>query len=124
MAVDRPLLLLDQNIPRPVKSWLEAKLTGYVVHHASDIGLGRAMDAVVFERAQKLKAEIITYDEDFADQRIFPVGSHFGVIRLKVEPTTDEVTIAALDRLFSSYTPEQLIGKLVIVEEWRIRIVG
>jgi hypothetical protein len=77
----------------------------------------------VFEQAQNLRAAIITYDEDFADQRLFPVGQHHGVIRLRVEPTTDEVTIAALDR-FSAYAPEQLRGKLVIVDEWRIRIVG
>lgn len=35
---------------------------------------------------------VVTFDEDFADARMFPTGSHPGVIRLRVWPTTIETT--------------------------------
>lgn len=118
------VLLLDQNIPYPVLSWLRSRMKDCEVHHCSDLGLGTADDMIVFDRAQELGATIITYDEDFADQRFHPVGTHHGVIRLRVEPTTDEVTVDALERLFARHHVDEIAGKLVIVEETRIRVIA
>ena len=41
----------------------------------------------MFSTAQEQHAIIITYDEDFADQRVYPVGTHAGVIRLVLGKT-------------------------------------
>lgn len=30
---------------------------------------------------------IVTFDEDFADSRVYPAGCHAGVVRLRVWPT-------------------------------------
>jgi hypothetical protein len=62
------------------------------------------------------------YDEDFADARMFPVGSHCGVIRLRVWPTTIEKTESALQRVINELEEDDLRGSLVIVDEARIRI--
>lgn len=67
-------------------------------------------------------AIVITFDEDFADARMFPVGSHSGVIRLRVWPTTVESTEAALQRVFNEVGDEDLPCSLLIVDEARIRI--
>lgn len=45
-------------------------------------------------------AIVVTFDEDFADTRMYPVGSHAGVIRLQLWPTTIEQTEKALDRVW------------------------
>jgi predicted nuclease of predicted toxin-antitoxin system len=50
----------------------------------------------IFEWAQEKGAIILTFDEDFADARMYPVGSHAGVIRLRVWPTTIEQVEYAL----------------------------
>lgn len=63
---------------------------------------------------------MVTFDEDFADIRNFDVGH--GVIRLRVWPTTSAETIAALSRLFSTVTEEELQEALVIVDRNRIRV--
>lgn len=87
-------ILLDQNVPRSVCALIQESRPHCVV----------------------------TFDEDFADARMFPVGSHSGVIRLRVWPTTVEKTQAALARLFLEIHDDELPGSLVIVDEVRIRV--
>ena len=115
-------VLLDQNVPRPVMKWLQRLRPSWTVHHASDVGLEGKDDREVFEWAQDHQAIIITFDEDFADQRSFPVGEHHGVIRLRVWPTTIEETQIALGRLLSEVRDEELMGALVIIDRTRIRV--
>lgn len=91
--------------------------------HAYDLGLAGWEDQDAYAFAQPRNALIVTYDEDFADQRLFPVGSHHDIVRLRVEPTMAEETIAALNRLLSAYKVKDLKGKLVIVGRNRIRVI-
>jgi hypothetical protein len=44
------------------------------------------------------------------------------IIRLKVWPTTSELTQSALMRLFTSVTEEQIPNSLIIVDNLKIRI--
>jgi predicted nuclease of predicted toxin-antitoxin system len=92
------------------------------VRHVRDIGLSGASDAAIFHWAQENGAIVVTFDEDFADTRMYPVGGHAGVIRLRVWPTTVEVTQTALGRLLSTMQDEVLPGSLVIVDSSKIRI--
>lgn len=115
-------VLLDQNVPRAVASWLGAQRPGWKVEHAADLLMGSWSDQDIFEWAQREQAIVITFDEDFADQRSFPVGTHAGVIRLRVWPTTVEETQTALQRLLETTTEVELRGALVIVDRARIRI--
>jgi hypothetical protein len=63
-----------------------------------------------------------TFDEDFADQRAFPVGQHYGIIRLRIWPTTIEETQQALERLFGETSDQDLRHALIIVDRTKIRI--
>ena len=93
-----PHFFLDQNIPREVALWLRTERPGWRVSHVSEVGLEGKPDSDVFRWAQANGAMIVTYDEDFADGRLFPLDSHSGVIRLRVWPTTVEATKEALSR--------------------------
>jgi hypothetical protein len=53
---------------------------------------------------------------------MYPAGSHAGVVRLRVWPTTIEETETALRRLFESVPDEELLGSLVIVDREKIRV--
>jgi hypothetical protein len=46
--------------------------------------------------AQRDGSIVITFDEDFADARMYPAGTHDGMARLRVWPTTIEETIRRL----------------------------
>lgn len=115
-------VLLDQNVPFAVAIWLRQQRPTWTVTHTKDVGLQGKTDREVFERAQAEGAIIITFDEDFADQRSFPVGTHHGVIRLRVWPTTIEETQRGLERLLAEVHDEELRGALIIIDANRIRI--
>lgn len=44
----------------------------------------RLPDATIFQWAQQHNAIVITFDEDFADTRMYPAGTHAGVTPLSV----------------------------------------
>jgi predicted nuclease of predicted toxin-antitoxin system len=93
-----------------------------MVSHASDVGLSGWPDEALFAWAQHRSALIITFDEDFADQRTFPLGSHSGIIRLRIWPTTIEETQRALDRLLAEVPDAELARALVIIDREAIRV--
>ena len=113
-------VLLDQNVPYEVAAWMRANL-GIAALHVYDTKLAGASDHEVFVFAQSERLMIISYDEDFGDQRSFAIGLHCGIARLRVE-TTPEACKDSMDRLFGSYELTDLRGRLVIVQANRIRI--
>ena len=115
-------VLFDQNIPSSVCEFARKSKPHWEVRHVNDVGLQGATDETIFNWAQRDGAIVITFDEDFADARMYPAGSHAGVVRLRVWPATIEVTEAALARLFDSVAEEELPGSLVIVDQAKIRV--
>ncbi len=119
---DALTVLLDQNVPRAITPWLRTRRPQWTVFHTADVGLSGQPDEILFAWVQKRGALIITFDEDFADQRAFPLGAHSGIIRLHVWPTTIEETQLALDRLLTEVPDEELARALVIIDREAIRV--
>jgi predicted nuclease of predicted toxin-antitoxin system len=115
-------LLFDQNVPPEAADFVRQARPHWSITHTRDLGLARAPDEIILQRAQKTGSIIITFDEDFADTRMFPVGSHAGVIRLRVWPTTVEQAISALTRLMQAVPENQWPGSLIIIDDQRIRV--
>jgi predicted nuclease of predicted toxin-antitoxin system len=115
-------ILLDQNVPRSVCAFIQHNRPDWTVRHVADVDLWGAADSTILDWARSDSSIVVTFDEDFADARMFPIGSHSGVIRLRVWPTTVEKTEAALERIFREVRDENLPGSLVIVDETRIRV--
>ncbi len=116
------VVLLDQNVPHTIAPWLRHLKPTWVVHHSSEVGLSGEIDKKVFAWAQQHQAVIVTFDEDFADRRSFPLGEHYGIIRLRIWPTTIEETQLALNRLLSEVSDRELRHALVIVDRTKIRV--
>lgn len=115
-------ILLDQNVPQAVSKWLRERLPGWDVRHVNELGFQGKSDELLFLWALENKAIIFTYDEDFADSRFYPLGSHHGVIRLRVWPTTIEEIEKALERLLLNIPPESWHNCLIIIDNQKIRI--
>lgn len=115
-------VLLDQNVPRPITTWLRRLKPEWEVSHAAEVGLAGVNDRSVFEWAQERRAVIVTFDEDFADSRSFRVERHHGIVRLRVWPTTIEETQRALERLLIELSDAELAGALVIIDRSHIRV--
>ena len=115
-------VLLDQNVPQDCTAWLQQARPAWTVWHVNLTGLAGKPDPDVFRWAQEKQAIVVSYDEDFADARSFPLGAHHGIIRLRVWPTTVELTIAALQRIFDRVPESDLPRNLIIVDNHRIRL--
>lgn len=115
-------VLLDQNVPRAVAPWLAAMRPTWRVQHTADIGMGGAIDDEIAAWAEAHRALIVTFDEDFTDRRSARSRHAFGVIRLRVWPTTEEEVRRALWRLLETVADDELDGAMVIIDERKIRI--
>ena len=113
--------LLDENMPPEFRQWLQARKPTWEILHVYDVGLQNRPDEEVFEWAQSNGFLVITYDAKFADGRVFSVPAHYGIIRLRVWPTTLENAENALERLFEEFQDEQLPGSVIIVRNSAIR---
>jgi predicted nuclease of predicted toxin-antitoxin system len=115
-------ILLDQNIPFAVAAWFCSQRPSWRIWHVKDLGFEGRSDDFLYRWAQQEKAIVITFDEDFADSRMYPLGMHHGVVRLRIWPTTIEKTIEALTRLMDSLPQAEWIESLIIIDDKRIRV--
>jgi predicted nuclease of predicted toxin-antitoxin system len=112
-------LYLDQMFQVEVAQVLRAQ--GYDVIRASETGQARADDRQILDKAISEGRILITLDEHFGDWVILPLSRHFGVIRLKVHPTTPENILKVLVPFLSLYSQEQISDYLVILSEKRAK---
>lgn len=115
-------VLLDQNIPQALSEWLKEKLPDWEIRHVNELGFQGKTDEFLFLWAQKNGAIIVTYDEDFADSRFYPLGHHHGIVRLRVWPTTIEQTQKAMERLIADLSPSNWRNCLIIIDNHKIRV--
>lgn len=115
-------ILLDQNVPIAVSVWLKEQYPDWLIYHVNDLGFQGKPDSFLYKWAQEHCAIIITYDEDFADSRMYPLGKHHGVIRLRVWPTTIESTKEAIMRLLTQVAEKDLSNSLIIIDNHKIRV--
>ena len=113
--------LVDENIPLSVISTLREQ--GYHARHVGDVGLRGAPDETIFDRAQEKGWLILTRDLGFGNLLDYPLGTHAGIVVLRVPSTFTAPQIRdVLGTFISSIEPEMLIGALAIVEPGRYRI--
>ena len=122
MPEESQRILLDQNIPQDLLEWMEEKLPGWEIQHVNILGFQGKPDEFLYLWAQKNGAIIVTYDEDFADSRFYPLGHHHGIVRLRVWPTTIEKTRNAMERLIEDLAPSNWRDCLIIIDNQKIRV--
>ena len=122
MTRARIRVLLDENVPVEVKEWLQERKSLWEVSHVYDVGLESRPDSEVFAWAQANGCLIITFDTDFANSQDFPVGRHYGVIRLRLKYTTEEEAMKALEPIFDRVDQRTLRDRVIIFKNGRIRV--
>ena len=107
--------LVDEDMPRSTANALRG--ASYTAEDVRDVGLRGHSDADVYAHAQRTAATLITCDKGFANVVAFPVGSHAGLIVVRIP---DEVAPTELNRLLldaiSQLGSVPIAGCLVIVE--------
>lgn len=96
--------LIDAQLPIALARHLRAK--GHVAHHVVDIGLGRADDTPIWDRAIEENDIIITKDEDFAIRRILATRGPT-VVWLRIGNSSNRELLRWIDPLW-----DEIIARL------------
>lgn len=114
--------LLDENLSPLHAGTLRA--LGHDATSAVDLGLSGSDDSIVRGAAIKQDRILVTLDADFANLLRFPPAGTPGIIRLRIHPAIEEAIDTALRLAIPRLACMSLVGKLVVVDERRIRIRG
>lgn len=113
--------LLDADVPR--SSAVVLRKLRHRVFDVRDVGLGGVSDKEVVEYAKGNDLILVTRDVEFASVLRYPVGSHVGVVvlRLPFDFTSDQIN-SVLNDFIRSVRVEDLKNNVTIVELGRYRI--
>lgn len=114
--------LLDENLsPRHART---LRALDHDAVSIMEMGLSGAEDSDVRAKAIETGRILITLDGDFANVLRYPPAETPGVIRLRLHPPTEEAIEATLTWAVARLAERSLEGKLVVVDEKKIRIRG
>jgi len=102
--------LLDENIPKSVKRFLESK--GLFAEY---VPKGIKNSAVILLAKDK-KSVLITRDSDFMNTVLYPPKEFFGIIVFQIHPPKSEKLVKALSMLLKKV--DKFEGKLFVVGEF------
>lgn len=114
-------LFLDENISIVVVGELER--LGFEVEHASSVELKGASDKQIAGHAKKQKAILVTKDIEFGSILLYPKGTHYGLLILRLPHyfRTKQI-LEALKIFFKSIESKEMIGNMIIVEMGKYRV--
>jgi predicted nuclease of predicted toxin-antitoxin system len=110
---------LDENMPADLASRL--RIDGHDVRNVVEEGLAGKRDPLVFLAAVGESRILATFDLDFADIRLYPLGTHSGILVFRLRDQRWKTMEGPVDRILASGILETLGGGLAIVDETRVR---
>jgi hypothetical protein len=107
-------------VPREVAESLIQ--SGHDALRVDEQGLAGVADSGVAAVCLVEGRAIVTLDTDFMDVRRFPPDKYAGILVLRPHRQTVPRILALTGRLMILLGSEPLLGKLWIIDEWRVRI--
>lgn len=112
--------LADQDVYQMTVDWLRNQ--GHDVVTAKELGMERAADEDLLQKAKVLDRRFLTRDKDFGALVFLHKELSAGVILLRVAPTTVEEAHRELGRLLHEWNEEKLRDLFCVVEPHQYRI--
>jgi predicted nuclease of predicted toxin-antitoxin system len=113
-------LLLDQGLPRSAAALLRA--AGHEVDHVGDVGLARAKDAEILERALASGSVVVTLDADFHELLARGAAVAPSVIRLRVQGLSAAALCGVVLAVITSCADPIARGAAVTANEHKARV--
>jgi predicted nuclease of predicted toxin-antitoxin system len=113
-------LLLDQGLPRTTAEALGR--VGLDAVHAGAIGLAKASDEDILERARRERETVVTLDADFHALLALSNAAAPAVIRIRIEGLREPEIAAIISRVVAVCEADLLAGAMVTVDSHRIRV--
>jgi len=112
---------LDENLPLQLAILLKG--LGHDVHTLHDELLLGHTDREIWESAQKESRFLITQDLDFSDLRQFALGSHHGILLVRLRSPNRNDLIGRIGELFQKENIGTWAGCFVVATERKIRVL-
>jgi predicted nuclease of predicted toxin-antitoxin system len=115
-----PKFLLDENVPPAIGVFLQSM--NFDVVHSKEFGMLGASDDLIMDLARQEERTLITFDKHFADLLLYPPGTHWGVIRIRIHPPLLVDVIEALDHFLKQFDLSKIRGTLIVLENDGFRL--
>lgn len=111
---------IDENLPAEVAKLLIS--AGHDAETVFDEGLVGADDRNIIEVCTSENRALVTLDLDFSNVRAYPPSDHSGLIVLRLRRQDKQHVLKVVSQILDMLERGQLVGRLWIVEEDRIRV--
>jgi predicted nuclease of predicted toxin-antitoxin system len=112
---------LDENLPSGLVIPLER--LGHEVDTVHEENLTGRPDVEVWEAAQQESRFLVTQDLDFSDLRHFSLGSHDGILLLRLRSADRKSLLARVEEIFQTEYVDDWAGCFVVASERKIRLL-
>lgn len=112
--------LIDHCVWKETENIL--RQAGFSCVSLREIGKSEASNGEIIRLAKEKKAILLTRDSDFANPSLYPLGSHEGIILLRISPKTMEQVHDILINILRTLSFEQLHGNLLIITSTTYRL--
>ncbi len=111
--------LIDMPLSPELAIWLVQQ--GHDAVHALDLGLDRAPDKVILERARNEQRVVITADLDYPRLLALAQAEGPGLILFRGGNYSEQEAVEHLTRALETIPIEELPSSIVVIEKRRIR---
>ncbi len=112
---------LDENLPFRLATAL--KELGHDVHTAYEERLAGHPDKEIWGATQKESRFLITQDLDFSDLRRFVLGSHHGILLVRLRAPNRRSLTIRIEELFQEENVSEWAGCFVVATERKTRVL-
>lgn len=111
--------LVDMPLSPELAAWLGRQ--GHDAVHALEVGLDRAPDAVILERARNEERVVVTADLDYPRLLALAQAGGPGLILFRGGNYNEQEAVERLTRALETIPNEELPNSIVVIEKGRIR---
>jgi predicted nuclease of predicted toxin-antitoxin system len=111
---------VDEDLPKQVAVLLREN--GYQADSVSEEGLAGWKDAELWHKIQTESRFLVTSDKGFANIRVYPPGTHFGILLLRPDQDGIRPTVELIEKVLQSYDLNTLVGTTTVVTPRSVRV--
>ena len=111
---------VDEDLPKRVADLLREN--GYQADSVVEQGMAGWKDAELWHKIQTESRFLVTSDKGFADIRVYPPGTHVGVLLLRPDQDGIRPTIELIERVLQSYDLNTLARTTTVVTPRNVRV--
>jgi len=111
--------LIDMPLSPALARWLVVE--GHDALHASELGLGRAPDVEIIERAKHEARTIVTADLDYPRLLALAQSTEPSLILFRDGDWTEADVIARMAQVLTALTEADIAQSIIVIEKDRLR---